>query len=110
MGGRYAIIAAAIDPGINGALIISSAGFHVEESSLGDDPYFLSIDPDRYIKNISPGKIVMIHSLTDEVVKIGDAAKTFTKAEEPRNFYTVTNCTHGYCEDMLQYLEGEFGK
>lgn len=110
MGGRYALIAAAIDQSIKSVLIISSAGFHVEESSLKDDSYFLSIDPDRYIQNISPRKIVMIHSLTDEVVKIGDAAKTFSLAVEPRNFYTVSNCAHGYCEDMLKYIEDEFGK
>jgi hypothetical protein len=107
MGGRYAMIAATMDSEIKGALILSSAGFHVEETPLNDDGYFLSIDPDRYVKDISPSKLIMIHSLTDDVIKLGDAMKTFTYASQPKEFYTVNNCTHGYCPDMLPFIEEE---
>jgi uncharacterized protein len=110
MGGRYAMIAAALDHKINGALIISSAGFHVENTSLKDDIYYLSIDPDRYVSNITPAKLVMIHSLTDNIIPIGDAALTYTYAHEPKAFYTVNNCTHGYCPAMLPFINAELKK
>lgn len=107
MGGRYAMIAAAIDPSIKKAIIISSAGFHIESTKFGTDPYFLSIDPDRYVKDISPNKLVMFHSTKDSIIKIDDAKYTFSLAEAPKTFYTIETCEHGYCRDMLPYLERE---
>ncbi len=110
MGGRYAIIAAATDKKIRCALIISSAGFHIDETPLNKDKYFLSIDPDRYIDNISPSKLIMIHSKTDKIIKLEDSIKTFNKASEPKAFYYVENCTHGYCPSMLPFIDKELNE
>jgi len=107
MGGRYAMIAASLDPSIKKAIIISSAGFHIDNTKLSSDSYFLSIDPDRYVKDISPNKLVMFHSTIDDVIKIEDAKYTFSIAEAPKTFYTVETCGHGYCRDMFTYLKRE---
>jgi dienelactone hydrolase len=112
MGGRYAIITAQLYPNLKGAIILSSAGFHVEKMSgaVSKDPYFLSLDPDRYIENVSPIKIVMIHSTADEVINIRDAAATYILAKDPKSFHAVSNCSHGYCPDMLPIIKSELDK
>ncbi|MGV8162492.1 MAG: alpha/beta hydrolase [Candidatus Nanoarchaeia archaeon] len=113
MGGRYALITAALYPNVKGAIIISSAGFHVENNSnpiVKADPYFLSLDPDRYIADISPRRIAFIHSTIDQTISIQDSAKTYALGLDPKSFYAVTNCSHGYCEEMLPYLKKELEK
>jgi dienelactone hydrolase len=107
MGGRYAMIAATMDENIKGALIISSAGFHIEETNLYKDSYFLSIDPDRYIKDITPAKLVMLHGINDSIINIKDAAKTYTLANGPKAFYAINTSVHGYSSDMRPIIEEE---
>jgi len=114
MGGRYAIITAAIDKRLKGAVIISSSGFHVKNENLSYTPYLLSIDPDSYISKISPNYIFMLHSYNDSVIPINDAQITFSLAKEPKKIYVVDNCAHGYCDSMYNELKQDlkimFGK
>ena len=107
LGGRIAVIAAAIDRNIHGALIISSAGLDFnEKGDIDKDRFLKSIDSDRYIDLITPRKIVMIHSINDSIIPLSSAANTFSKAEEPKQFYLIndTSCNHGYCDAMWPSL------
>ena len=105
MGGRYAIIAAALDDRIKGALIISSAGFHIKQiPSLSANPYFASIDPDNYIGKIAPRQLIMMHAENDSIISLADAQLTFSKANEPKKFYLIGGCQHGYCDKMHDAL------
>lgn len=116
LGGRIAIIAAAIDRNIEGVLVISSAGFGFKGGPDEDKNRFLkSIDADNYIELITPRKLVMMHSANDKNVPLSSAVNTFSKAQEPKQFVLVndTNCSHGYCDSMynglvesLDYLAG----
>ncbi|MFA6072576.1 MAG: acetylxylan esterase [Candidatus Woesearchaeota archaeon] len=106
MGGRYAIIAAGVDYNINKAIIISSAGFHMQTQN-NVPKYYLAIDPDEYIKDISPRKLIMIHSTNDTTISINDAKFTFSLANEPKIFYSIEECNHGYCDKMFPILAAE---
>jgi len=107
-GGRMAIIAAAIDPGIENVIGISTAGYDISESSEDEEiKFFKSIDPDNYINLISPGKVVMMHSENDPGMSYKSAEKTFSKAGDPKKFILVSCEKHGYCNEMEQYLEEE---
>ncbi|MEK6926638.1 MAG: alpha/beta fold hydrolase [Nanoarchaeota archaeon] len=114
MGGRYAIIAAAIEKRLKGAIVISSSGFHVKDENLPFTPYLLSVDPDNYIDKISPNYVFMIHSANDSIIPISDAKITFDLAKEPKKFFEVNSCAHGYCEEMHDELKEDlkviFGK
>jgi len=114
MGGRYAIITAAIDKRLKGVIVISSSGFHVKNENLPYTPYLLSIDPDHYIGKISPNQIFMLHSSNDSVISLHDAQFTFDLAKEPKKFYVTDGCTHGYCDlmydELKQDLKSMFGK
>ena len=111
-GGRFAIIATAIDPTIAGVIGISTSGYDTESqiSQIKDESvirFYRSIDPETYLKFIPPRKLVMLHSVNDTIIPIELARNTFEKALEPKQFYTVTTGTHGYSEGMKEPLENE---
>ncbi|MCZ7403080.1 MAG: acetylxylan esterase [Candidatus Methanoperedens sp.] len=111
-GGRFAIIAAAIDPKISGVIGISTSGYDTESqvSQIKDENvirFYRSIDPETYLKFIPPRKFVMIHSDNDNIIQIQFARNTFEKALEPKQFYNVTTGTHGYSEGMKEPLMNE---
>jgi len=111
-GGRFAIIAAAIDPTIAGVVGISTSGYGTE-SQIGEIKdesvirFYRSIDPETYLKSIPPRKFVMLHSINDTIIQIQFARNTFEKALEPKQFYNVTTGTHGYSEGMKEPLVNE---
>jgi len=110
LGGRNAIIAAAIDRNIKGVLVISSAGFRGIGYKGGNDKmknaFIDSIDSDHYIGLITPRKLVMIHNLNDRNIPVQSALNSFSLAQEPKRFIYVndTSCNHGYCDSMYNGL------
>ena len=116
LGGRVAVIAAAIERDIRGVLVISSAGLGFEpKGDKSKDNFLLSIDSEHYISMITPRKLVMMHNANDSNIPLSSAIRAFSKAEEPKQFVLVndTTCNHGYCDSMygglveaLDYLVG----
>ena len=100
MGGRYAIIAGAIEKRFKGVMVISSSGFHIKKDNNPRNSYLLSIDPDHYISDISPRPLFMLHGSNDTSVKVDDAKITFSIAKEPKKFFIAEGCGHGYCDKM----------
>ncbi len=116
-GGRFAIIAAAIDPSISGVVGISTSGYDIE-SFIANDPgqvtedqtrFLRSIDPDTYLDMLLPRKLVMLHMINDSIVPVDLAQATYNKAGEPKVFYTVEGSGHGYNDAMREMLEAELG-
>lgn len=111
-GGRFAIIAAALDPSIVGVIGISTSGYDVEAYAGNIEnktalQFYRSIDPDQYVGRLPPRKLVMLHSVNDTIIPIALAENTFEKAKEPKLFYEVITGTHGYSEGMKGPLETE---
>lgn len=112
-GGRFAIIATAIDPLIKGVVAISTSGYDTdaivvnESTNLEAYQFYRSIDPDNYIGEIAPRKIVMLHSQNDSIIPYDLALLTFSKADEPKAIYTVNGSTHGYSSAMAKDLQTE---
>jgi fermentation-respiration switch protein FrsA (DUF1100 family) len=100
MGGRYAIIATALEKRLKGVIVISSSGFHFQNDSQSYTPYLLSIDPDNYISKISPRQVLMLQGDNDTIVKLEDARYTFNLANGPKRFFIAEGCGHGYCQKM----------
>ncbi len=110
MGGRFAILAAAIDPSVAGVLVISSAGYGLPSGNTDlETQYLRAIDPDNYVSLISPRPVFFIHSTTDAVIPVASAEKTFSIAGQPKNFSTV-ECSHGYCPQMDDAIVAFFKK
>lgn len=111
-GGRFAIIASALDPDIKGVIGISTSGYDTESEivNIRDEVavrFYRSIDPDTYLQFIPPRKFVLMHSVNDSIIPIGLAENTFRKAKEPKQFYSVTTGTHGFSEGMREPFEKE---
>lgn len=106
MGGRTAIIAAALDKNIHGALIISSSGYDIPKQNDEKLNNFLySINPNNYIPLIQPRKIIMIHSQYDKVIPLQLAEFTYSLAKDPKNLFILNTCNHGYCDEMNSYID-----
>jgi pimeloyl-ACP methyl ester carboxylesterase len=114
MGGRYAIIACAIEQRCAGAVGISTSGYEFSEAQMPDanlTRFVRSIDPDIYIGLIAPRRLVMIHSTRDSVIPLEAARSTYLKAHEPRAFVEADCGTnHGWCPAMNSALEQELQK
>lgn len=111
-GGRFAIIAAALDPSIVGVIGISTSGYNTEAltKNIKDKElirFYRSIDPDTYLDFIPPRRLVMMHSVNDTIIPISLANKTFEKAKHPKQFYAIKTGTHGFSEGMKHPLENE---
>lgn len=107
LGGRVAIIAAAIDRNIEGVLAISSSGLNAGMTNNTKlDAFLSSIDSDHYIGLITPRKLVMMHNRNDRNIPLSSALKSYSEAQEPKQFALVndTTCNHGYCDSMYQGL------
>jgi len=111
-GGRFAIIAGAIDPEIKGVIGISTSGYDMEAQLVGvrDETtlrFYRSIDPDTYLNSIPPRRFVMMHSVNDSIIPLELAENTFIKAKEPKMFYKIETGNHGFSEGMRKPLEDE---
>ena len=112
MGGRFAIIAGAIDKEIKGVIAISTGGYGFNDAALWnyekDEVTFLkSIDPDNYVDMIPPRKFVMFHFTDDRVVPFRSGEATFKSAKEPKKMYTLNGTIHGYSSELDPDIERE---
>ncbi len=97
MGGRYAAIAAAIEPGIRGAMLISTAGYGLPSSGFSNiDEFYKYVDPDSYIADISPRKLLMVHGAKDWIIPLEQAERSFGLANEPKKMIVVDERFHGF--------------
>lgn len=108
MGGRFAIMAAAIEPDISGLMGISTAGYNIDYNNTTNvrpeaATFIHTLDPDSYIGLISSRKAVMIHSINDTMIPIDMAGATFSKAKDPKKFLTG-GITHGFTKEMKPYV------
>jgi uncharacterized protein len=112
-GGRYAALAAAIDPRFAGYIGISTSGF----MRAGDNPnytadarkFLLSIDPDLYVGMITPRPVYIFHAPADPVIPFADGKELFDRASEPRKFFSF-NGTHGVNGEVDQILFREYAQ
>jgi len=104
-GGRYAAVAAGIDPKFAGYVGISTADWGVRESVArqgvtGDLLKFAtSVEPGTYLKKISPRPVWMFHSATDPIIPFEQGKTLFATAGEPKTFIEF-NGNHGINSDV----------
>ena len=111
-GGRFAIIACALDAKARGVLAISTSGYGTDAAVAATGltekdtiRFYRSIDPESYLSKIAPRPLAMIHSSNDPVIPYQLAERTYALASQPKSFDTVGCTKHGYCTDMNAYIE-----
>ncbi len=116
MGGRFAIIAAALEPRAKFLIGVSTSGYGSGKQMFDDKSvarFYTSIDPDSYVGRISPRNVVLVHAEHDEMVPLSMAKSTYYYANKPKRFIEVNSTCHGLCEEMraplLEELSNIFG-
>jgi len=99
-GGRYAAVAAAVDPDFAGYAGISTSDWGIYDAFLGQgytgDPlrFAASLEPSTYIAEISPHPVWIFHARADPVIPYENGEQLFAHAVEPKTFITF-NGSHG---------------
>ena len=108
-GGRYAAVAAGIDPQFAGYVGISTSDWGLLDSlnqqGLSGDPvrFATSIEPSAYIGKISPRPVWIYHNATDPIIPFASGQQFFEKAGTPRNF-TEFSGDHGINPEVDQRI------
>ena len=113
-GGRFAIMACALDLAAKGVLAISTCGYGTDAAIASAGvvdknmvKFYRSIDPETYLSRIAPRPLVMIHSRNDTVISYQLAEQTYARGMQPKRLYTVGCKVHGYCPEMNGAIEEE---
>lgn len=113
-GGRFAIMACALDPAAKGVLAISTCGYGTDgaiaSAGVVDEDlirFYRSIDPETYLSRIAPRPLVMIHSRNDTIIPYQLAEQTYARGMQPKRLHTVGCSVHGYCAQMNEAIEEE---
>lgn len=111
-GGRFSIIACALDAKARGVLAISTCGYGTDaaiaSAGVVDKDiirFYRSIDPETYLFKIPPRPLAMIHSSNDTVIPRQLSERTYAMASQPKSFDRAGCTTHGYCMEMDAYIE-----
>jgi alpha-beta hydrolase superfamily lysophospholipase len=104
-GGRYAAIAAAVDPAFAGYVGISTSDWGIYDSVTGQgitgDPvrFAASLEPSTYIASISPRPVWIFHSQSDTIIPFASGQALFSHAQEPKTFIEFAGA-HGINSDV----------
>ncbi len=104
-GGRYAAVAAGVDPQFAGYVGISTSDWGLLDSTIqqgypGDPVRFAtSIEPSTYFTKITPRPVWIFHAKGDPVIPYANGKQFFDSAQEPKTF-TEFSGDHGINSDV----------
>jgi len=99
-GGRYAAVAAGVDPDFAGYVGISTSDWGILNSALqqgySGDPirFATSLEPSTYFRKISPRPVWIFHAVNDPIIPFNDGKQLYQDALEPKTF-TEFSGEHG---------------
>lgn len=91
-GGRYAAVAAGVDPDFAGYVGISTSDWGLRDSVAGQGQtgdtvrFATSIEPSTYIARISPRPVWIFHARADPIIPFESGEQFFLLAQDPKTF------------------------
>lgn len=115
MGGRFAIIAAAEEPRLKAAFVVSSGPYGIKGGDVSSSKFIDSIEPASYLSLLPPRKLVMFHFTNDSVIPVSLSRQLYDAAEQPKVWHEYNGNVHGvyneiYAPDLHSELRSVFGK
>jgi hypothetical protein len=116
MGGRFAVVAAGIEPGLKAAFVVSSGPYGLDAGNDRDAIRFVSsVEPATYLQNLPPRKLVTFHFTSDPVIPIAYGRSLYDAASQPKAWYQYNGSVHGvysdlYAPDLHTELVSIFGR
>jgi hypothetical protein len=104
-GGRYAAVAAGIDPAFDGYVGISTSDWglldSITQQGITGDPvrFATSLEPGTYIGQISPRPVWIFHARSDPIIPFESGQQFFEKAQDPKTFIAFSG-DHGINPDV----------
>jgi hypothetical protein len=108
-GGRYAAVAAGVDPKFAGYVGISTSDWGVKDAVAQQvtpedlKRFATSLEPSTYLQKISPRPVWIFHNATDPYIPMDQGRTLFATAGEPKTFFEF-NGDHGINTDVDQRL------
>jgi dienelactone hydrolase len=116
MGGRFAIIAAGIEPGFKAVVVVSSSSYGLDAGNNTDAWRFVdSVEPVTYLEKLPPRKLVMFHFTDDTIIPLAYGRSLYDSASQPKVWYQYNGSVHGvysdvYAPDLHAELRSIFGR
>ncbi len=115
MGGRFAIVATALEPGLKAAFTVSGGPYGVQGSDETQAKFMKSIEPAGYLSRLPPRKLVMFHFTNDTIIPVAGGRQLFDAASQPKAWHEYNGEVHGvynstYAPDLHDELKGVFGR
>ncbi len=104
-GGRYAAVAAGVDPQFAGYVGISTSDWGLLDSTIqqgysGDPVRFsTSVEPNTYFSKIAPRPVWIFHAVNDPIIPFANGKQFFDLAQEPKTFSEFSG-DHGINSDV----------
>jgi hypothetical protein len=99
-GGRYAAVAAGVDPEFSGYVGISTSDWGILDSAVQQGysgnliRFATSLEPGTYFAKISPRPVWIFHAVNDPVIPFDNGKQFFQDAHEPKTFIEFSG-SHG---------------
>jgi fermentation-respiration switch protein FrsA (DUF1100 family) len=115
MGGRFAIVSAALEPGLKTAIAISGGPYGLKGNDDASTRFIKSIEPANYLSKLSPRKLIMFHFTDDPVIPLNTGKELFAAAAQPKAWHQYNGSVHGiysdiYAPDLRDELRSVFGR
>lgn len=115
MGGRFAIIAAALEPGIKGVFTVSTGPWGLQGNSDVAAKFIKSVEPASYLSKLPQRRLVMIHFTNDSIIPIAFDRQLYDEALQPKAWHQYEGDVHGlysdiYAQDLHDELRSALGQ
>jgi dienelactone hydrolase len=104
-GGRYAAVAAGVDPDFAGYVGISTSDWGIKDAVIQQGytgalvRFATSIEPSTYFAKISPRPVWIFHAINDPIIPFDSGKQFFSLAHEPKTFIEFSG-SHGINTDV----------
>ena len=115
MGGRFAIIATALEPRLKAAIGVSTGPYGLQGDNDASVRFVKSIEPAGYLSLLPPRKLIMIHFTGDTIIPVANGRHLYDAAQQPKAWHEYNGTVHGlysdiYAPDLHDELKGVFGR
>jgi dienelactone hydrolase len=115
MGGRFAIIATALEPRLKAAIGVSTGPYGLQGDNDASVRFVKSIEPAGYLSLLPPRKLIMIHFTGDTIIPVANGRQLYDAAQQPKAWHEYNGTVHGlysdiYAPDLHDELKGVFGR
>lgn len=115
MGSRFAIIAAALEPGLKAVFAISAGPYGLQGNDDASKRFLKSIEPGSYLSKLPPRKVAFYHFTGDAIIPVSSGRQLYDAALHPKAWHEYDGDVHGlysdvYADDLYDELRGVFGR